>query len=176
MSFGYRIVLLAFSLVSTALAQASDSDEISHGMDMDMDMGMELAEGQMLPYLHFQGRDVLWFQGWVPQTKGAMAGACLGVFLLAIFDRWLSAMRVVAEAYWNKRAESGLTKRLKTQGNLTRPTLSGVLAFRTIPPFIPSHDIARGLLQGAQATLNFAFMLAAMSVFPTRIDPNLTLL
>ncbi len=35
---------------------------------------------------------------------------------------------------------------------------------RTIAPFIPAHDIARGLLHGAQALLTFAFMLAVMSV------------
>jgi hypothetical protein len=72
-------------------------------MDMDMDMGMVLATGNMLPYLHFQGGDVLWFQGWVPQTKGAVAGTCIGMFLFGIFARWLAAMGMVAEVYWNKR-------------------------------------------------------------------------
>jgi len=72
-------------------------------MDMNMDMGMQLASGHMIPYLHFQGGDILWFNGWVPQSKGAMAGTCIGLFLLAIFDRWLAAMRAVAEVYWSKR-------------------------------------------------------------------------
>ena len=35
---------------------------------------------------------------------------------------------------------------------------------RTIPPFIPSHDIPRGLVYGAQVALEFAFMLAVMCV------------
>lgn len=46
----------------------------------------------------------------------------------------------------------------------TGQTPTGVLTMRNIPPFIPAHDIARGLLHGAQSLLNFAFMLAAMSV------------
>lgn len=44
---------------------------------------------------------------------------------------------------------------------------------RTIPPFIPAHDIARGLLHGAQALVSFAFMLAAMSVAIT-VDLSLS--
>lgn len=35
---------------------------------------------------------------------------------------------------------------------------------RTIPPFIPAHDITRGVLQAVQTTLDFAFMLAVMCV------------
>lgn len=69
---------------------------------MDMDMGMSLAFGQMLPYLHFSGSDILWFEGWVPQSKGATAGACIGLFMLAIFDRWVSAMRSAAEVHWEE--------------------------------------------------------------------------
>lgn len=87
-----------------ALGQTSNaqSHTISHGMDMDMDMGMSLAFGQMLPYLHFSGSDILWFEGWVPQSKGATAGACIGLFMLAIFDRWVSAMRSAAEVHWEE--------------------------------------------------------------------------
>ncbi|KXN89081.1 Protein P80 [Leucoagaricus sp. SymC.cos] len=159
-----RCVVSLLLVVSSAFAQATSQDDVSHGMDMNMDMGMQLASGQMIPYLHFQGGDVLWFQGWVPQSRGAIAGACLGLFLLAIFDRWLATMRSVAEVYWNKRAEIGLLNKLNTQGSgKTGVTLAGVLTLRTIPPFIPSHDIARGVLHSAQSFLSFAFMLAAMT-------------
>ncbi|KAF9446920.1 Ctr copper transporter [Macrolepiota fuliginosa MF-IS2] len=133
-------------------------------MDMNMDMGMELASGQMITYLHFQGGDVLWFQGWVPQSHGAMAGTCIGIFLLALFDRWLAAMRAAAEVYWGKRAQIALANKLNTQGGGPSPqSPMGTLSMRTIPPFIPSHDIARGLLHGVQALLTFAFMLAVMT-------------
>ncbi|KAJ3576050.1 hypothetical protein NP233_g685 [Leucocoprinus birnbaumii] len=164
MIFDKRFLVILFFVATTAFAQASSSDAMSHGMDMDMDMGMVLAEGQMLPYLHFRGADVLWFQGWVPQSKGALAGTCIGIFLLAVLDRWLSAMRVVAELYWNKRAQIAFSDKLNAQrkGSPT-PSLSGIISLRTIPPFIPSNDIARGLLQAAQSFLSFAFMLAAMT-------------
>ena len=76
------------------------------GMDMSMDGSMSLASGNMVPYLHFTSGDVLWFQGWVPKSPGAMFGACLGLFLLAIVERWIAAMRSLAEAYWRKRCVS----------------------------------------------------------------------
>lgn len=56
----------------------------------------------MLPYLHFTTGDVLWLQGWVPASPRAMVGACFGLFLLAMFERWLAAMRAVAERQWAK--------------------------------------------------------------------------
>jgi len=133
-------------------------------MDMNMDMGMQLASGQMLPYLHFQGGDILWFSGWVPGGKGTMAGACIGLFLFAIVDRWLAAMRAVAQVSWSKRAQIGLANKLNAQGKGNNgQTLSGILTMRTIPPFIPAHDITRGFLHGAQALLSFVFMLTAMT-------------
>lgn len=164
-------ILFSFALllfVPLSLGQATGSDTIDHGMDMNMDMGMSLAAGQMLPYLHFQGGDVLWFQGWVPQDKGAIAGTCIGLFLLAIFDRWLNAIRVIAEVYWRKRAQFALSNELnrgskseaRSHSHLSLP---GILTMRMIPPFVPANDIIRGVLHGAQSLLNYAFMLAAMT-------------
>lgn len=97
----YTLFLLSSACL--AFGQASSSDQVSHGMDMNMDTGMQLATGQMLPYLHFQGGDILWFSGWVPGNKGAMTGACIGLFLFAILDRWFAAMRAVAQVSWSKR-------------------------------------------------------------------------
>lgn len=42
--------------------------------------------------------------------------------------------------------------------------LLGPFGARTIPPFIPSHDIARGLIQAVQSAFIFVFMLAVMYV------------
>lgn len=70
---------------------------------MDMDTSILLPQGQMLPFLHFHAADTLWFQGWVLQSTGAIAGACIGLFLLAIFSRWLDTMRSLAEIDWKKR-------------------------------------------------------------------------
>jgi copper transporter 1 len=33
---------------------------------------------------------------------------------------------------------------------------------RRIPPFVPSHDIPRGVIQAMQSTFSYAFMLAVM--------------
>lgn len=35
---------------------------------------------------------------------------------------------------------------------------------RTIPPFIPAHDLPRGIMHGAQALLGYLLMLAVMYV------------
>jgi len=89
------LLLLATSLAPNAYAM--------NGMDMDMDGAMALSSGNMLSYLHFTPGDTLWFQGWVPLSKGAMFGACVGLFLLALVDRWLAAIRAMAEVGWRKQ-------------------------------------------------------------------------
>lgn len=63
----------------------------------------DLASGTMRPYLHFTTGDILWFQGWVPQSAGAMIGACIGLFLLALVDRWIAACRTLMETHWRKQ-------------------------------------------------------------------------
>lgn len=68
-----------------------------------MDMGGGNETMTMVPWLHFESGDVLWFSGWMPTTAGAMVGASFGLFFLAIVERWLSAMRVVMEAWWNRK-------------------------------------------------------------------------
>ena len=167
----------------------------SDGMDMSMDGSMSLASGNMIPYLHFTPGDVLWFQGWVPKSPGAMFGACLGLFLLAIVERWIAAIRSLAEAYWRKRCVFPFThewmglngarlffraqiiarKELATgsddnekprkSSTPARPSATGIIGSRTALPFIPAHDIARGLLHMGQTAFGFAFMLAVMYVY-----------
>jgi len=133
-------------------------------MIMDMDDAMSLASGSMLTYLHFTIGDVLWFQGWVPQTHGAMFGACFGLFLLALVDRWVNACRAMMEVHWAKRAQIAYTNQLNAQGKtVPSQTVSGVLLMRRAPAFIPAHDIVRGVMHGGQAAFTFAFMLAVMT-------------
>ena len=74
-----------------------------NGMDMNMDQGMSMNMGNMLMYLHFKIGDNLWFYGWAPGHPGAMAGACIGLFMLAMAERWLVAMRGVIEEHWSTR-------------------------------------------------------------------------
>ena len=75
----------------------------SNGMDMDMDDAMNLASGNMLSYLHFTPGDILWFQGWVPASAGAMVGTCIGLFLFALVERWIAAARAVMQGHWAQR-------------------------------------------------------------------------
>ena len=42
------------------------------------------------------------------------------------------------------------------------PTIARVITLRSIPPFIPDNDIARGIMHAGQAALTFAFMMIAM--------------
>jgi solute carrier family 31 (copper transporter), member 1 len=90
-----RAILLT-SLIAGALAH-------DNGMDMNMDQGMSMNMGNMIMYLHFTIGDNLWFLGWAPSTAGAMAGACIGLFMLATAERWLVAMRGVMEEHWSIR-------------------------------------------------------------------------
>lgn len=92
--------------VSVLLALAALVSASDNGMDMSMDGAMSLAQGQMLPYLHFTTGDMLWFLGWVPKSTGAMVGTCIGLFLLAIVERWIATCRVVMQAHWAKRCVS----------------------------------------------------------------------
>ncbi|TBU35037.1 Ctr copper transporter [Dichomitus squalens] len=57
----------------------------------------------MIPWLHFTSGDKLLFEAWQPSSKGAIAGACIGLLLFAIFERWVNGMRGVLEAQWKKQ-------------------------------------------------------------------------
>lgn len=87
-------------LLTSLIAGAHAGD---NGMDMNMDHGMSMNMGNMIMYLHFTIGDNLWFLGWAPRTAGAMAGACIGIFMLAAAERWLVAMRGVMEEHWSMR-------------------------------------------------------------------------
>lgn len=61
------------------------------------------ATSMMVPYLHFTGGDYLFFDVWQPKSPGALAGACIGLIVLALFERWLAATRVMFASYWQHR-------------------------------------------------------------------------
>ena len=195
---------LLAAVVASMLSSVRAHD---NGMDMSMDGSMDLAEGQMLPYLHFTRGDIVLFYGWVPSTKKAMVGACIGMFLLALVERWIAACRGLMEAHWRKRyvvlvsmtvnpllsptprhivstyalfewshpntscrAQIVQADRinLPTTGekkpSLTTGGVRAAFTVRNAPPFVFSHDLARGLLHAVQAALQFAFMLIVMYV------------
>lgn len=140
----------------------------------------------MVPYLHFAGGDYLYFTAWRPTSAGAIAGACIGLFLFAIFERWVAALRGVFEHHWKHRAlllSSKYSSRSEDIAQALEPSLKGkesstssheqeslrVPSYlprsprRTIPPFVPSQDVLRGILYAFHAFLGYALMLAVMS-------------
>ncbi|KAF9557846.1 hypothetical protein CPC08DRAFT_736595 [Agrocybe pediades] len=65
----------------------------------------------MVPYLHFFGGDFLYFKEWNPTSPGAIAGASIGLVILALFERWLAATRSVFNDHLRKRAFALTTAR-----------------------------------------------------------------
>lgn len=57
----------------------------------------------IIPYFHFAGGDHLLFKAWQPTSAGAIVGACLGVFFLAIFERLVYAFSHVLVHYLMRR-------------------------------------------------------------------------
>jgi Ctr copper transporter family protein len=95
-------LLAGQALLLSSLIVGSLADD--NGMNMNMDQGMSMNMGNMIMYLHFTIGDNLWFLGWAPRSAGAMAGACIGLFMLAIAERWFVAMRGVMEEHWSTRS------------------------------------------------------------------------
>lgn len=62
-----------------------------------------MDHGSMKMFLHLSFGDALFFESWKPKSAGAVAGAAIGLALLAICDRWLAAMRAVLEIQWAAR-------------------------------------------------------------------------
>jgi len=147
---------------------------------MGVDMGA-MGNMTMVPFMHFQAGSPIWFLEWMPTTTGAVVGASIGLFLLAIVERWLSAMRIVMEAWWRRRAESILAARFTpvpeestaekgcsglddgTTPSLRRSQSPRALPSLRVSPFIWSHDLSRGVMQAAQTALLFSLMLAIMT-------------
>ncbi|KAG2047213.1 hypothetical protein BDR06DRAFT_1014079 [Suillus hirtellus] len=146
---------------------------------MSMDDGMTLAVGNMLSYLHFTPGDTrglyllnhtqqtpltglytVWFLGWVPQSLGAMVGTCIALFMLAVIERWIAACRGVMEFHWSQQALIIASDKFNTL-----PIRSSPIGFikRFTPPFIPAHDISRGVMFAAQTLLDYLFMLTVMT-------------
>jgi len=147
----------------------------------------------MIPWLHFGGGDSLLFKTWQPSSHGAIAGACVGLLVFCILERWLAAYRRTRELHWKARAlslvlkhhapsrpqpsDGAIADKVKSQDDVDISTAEEALepndsnraaagvrmSPRVIPPFIASHDIPRGLIQAIQSTLSYALMLAVMT-------------
>jgi hypothetical protein len=166
---------------------------MSSGAMGGMDMGGMVTGGMMTPWMHFALGDALWFSSWVPQSKGALAGAAIGLYLLAIVERWFTSRRALMELHWreqyvsfsnlllfsqhlprmNKKilasisVEEDIEEKRKVTNNdsglsVLAKNPNYPLNVRYTPPFVLSHNIARGVIFSIGAFINFLFMLAVM--------------
>jgi len=138
--------------------------------------------GSMIPWLHFSGGDNLFFKTWAPSSAGAIAGACIGLVVLAILERGISGIRNVIAGNWKKSALAMLARDVEPSPDSSStchekspdiaeeassvkdaPSLKQGRPARTLPPFIASHDIPRGVLFALQALLGYVLMLAVMT-------------
>ncbi|KDN39595.1 hypothetical protein RSAG8_08751, partial [Rhizoctonia solani AG-8 WAC10335] len=130
----------------------------------------------MIPYLHFTPGDTLFFKEWVPKSSGAVGGACVGLFVLAILQRCISAMRGVMDQHWKQRSDALVAARFvrmrdsmsadkesEQDASLTAQSSVPRAPRPTVPPFIWSHELARGGMQILQSFFGYALMLAVMS-------------
>ncbi|KAF8553649.1 Ctr copper transporter [Imleria badia] len=129
---------------------------------MNNSTGSMSMSTSMTPWLHFGNTDHLLFQTWQPSSHAAVGGACFGLFLFSIMERCLGAYRRTQESHWRTKAilmSSGLHAcDSKEEG----PKASRDGSQR-VAPFIPSHDIPRGVLQAIQSTFAYTLMLVVMS-------------
>lgn len=76
-------------------------------MDSSMSMGGDSTADSMsvmmTPWLHFNGGDNFFFKSLHPSSHGAIAAACIVLVLISVFERWVSAMRNVLYAHWQRR-------------------------------------------------------------------------
>lgn len=99
-----QLVMLYASAICLLPSLILAHDGMNMGDMGGMDgMGDATGGGTMKMYLHFTPGDSVLFGPWIAQTSKAVFGTCVGVFLLAMVDRWFSATSAVVNAYWNKR-------------------------------------------------------------------------
>jgi copper transporter 1 len=98
-----------------------------------------------------------------------LSDICVGVVIRRLLA--LRAFVVIKCLIWRThfiyRAQALILKKRNAANADTqskKKSISVRQSMRSGPPFIPAHDIARGILHMGQAALGFAFMLAVMYV------------
>ncbi|KAI5892190.1 uncharacterized protein SCHCODRAFT_02504038 [Schizophyllum commune H4-8] len=126
----------------------------------------------MKSYLHFTMGDVVLFDNVTPSSAGAVLGACLIFFLIAIGECYLRALRRRMDRTFSARSAMLSSCRLQTlyavSGDDSKlPVESEVAETPSTPEnkhrFVVSQDLSRGVIAGAQTTIHYLLMLVAMS-------------
>ncbi|KAF9789188.1 Ctr copper transporter family-domain-containing protein [Thelephora terrestris] len=125
----------------------------------------------MQMYFHTSGGDNLLFKSWAPSSPGAIAGASVAIFFLAILERLVGGLRGQLAAYWTSRAlERPIQEDTSSCRKSERPSSSDgsksipASRKRTVPPFILAHDLPRGIVCMIQAAIAYLLMLIVMFV------------
>lgn len=71
--------------------------------DPSGESGTTVMMSSMIPYLHFTRGDALWFQTIAPSSVGAVAGACIFLVLLAVFERFYAGWNARIKTRWAAR-------------------------------------------------------------------------
>jgi hypothetical protein len=58
----------------------------------------------MIPWFHFGGGKNLLFKSLHLSSQGAITGTCIVLVVIALFERWVAAMRATLENHWRKRS------------------------------------------------------------------------
>lgn len=57
----------------------------------------------MIPWLHFRGKDHLYFKSWAPSSVVGAVGVCVGLAFMSLLERWLACKRSRLEVRWRRR-------------------------------------------------------------------------
>lgn len=167
------LTLLFFATVTLAHGGAEEPPTSVDVTTPEVNTSSEMM--MMTPYFHWMANaDALYFKSWVPRTPGALAGACIGLFFLAAFERFLSGARGLVEAWWRRQQASSSTRALVTPDNASvhshsksiesgRDYLMSASPVPLVAPFEPMRDLARGVMQAVQSLIGFFLMLSIMT-------------
>ncbi|KAF6756176.1 Ctr copper transporter family-domain-containing protein [Ephemerocybe angulata] len=160
-------------LASTLLYLASGGAHEEHLSATSTTTSMAGKATGMTAQFHTQLGDPIWLQAWVPQNKGALAGACIGLALLGILERWLAAFYALLSPSPARNLRSGVTSTIvpndthahhaHAQETTNSVPLPRGLKALFLPRLSLSDDIIRGMLYAVQAALGFLLMLVVMT-------------
>ena len=109
----------------------------------------------------------LWITAFTPTTSAATFGACVGLFFLSVFSRFLNALRWGCELRWRKGSmrlvrEFSLDKEGGKVVGEGESAESSPRSARLAVHFVLGHELPRGDLQILQSGIGYLLMLAVM--------------
>ncbi|KAI0790415.1 Ctr copper transporter family-domain-containing protein [Abortiporus biennis] len=125
--------------------------------------GMSSMSMDMIPWLHFTGGDYFIFKAWRPTSRGEVTGACIGLIVFAILERFVSGCRGVMYRRYKQRTSTELTSDDTSLEKSNNVQTTRIIRERSFPTFDWSYDIPNGLLFMLQMLMSYILMLALMT-------------